>query len=97
MLTDARTSAFQQWRNNGIRKALLEDLRTPEAFDRAGATVKPSTVEDKVLISSSLNQFIDWLAEYKAMGIDRAFLHNVNRNQEEFIEAFGDHVLPVFA
>jgi hypothetical protein len=28
------------------------------------------------------------------MGFDAIYLHNVGRNQEAFIEAFGKHVIP---
>jgi hypothetical protein len=28
------------------------------------------------------------------MGFDHIYVHNVNREQQPFIEAFGEHVLP---
>ena len=29
------------------------------------------------------------------LGFERLFLHNVNREQEAFVDAFGEHVLPL--
>jgi hypothetical protein len=34
------------------------------------------------------------IAEYAGLGFDQVLLHNVGRNQREFIEAFGAKVLP---
>jgi probable non-F420 flavinoid oxidoreductase len=93
---DARRAAYLQWRNNCLDKKLQEDLRTPEEFDAVGNTILPSDVEDKVLISTSPQEFIEWFKEFESLGVDTLFLHNVNRNQAEFLEAFGKHVLPKF-
>ena len=34
------------------------------------------------------------LQEYAELGVDAVYLFNVNRNQREFIESFGERVLP---
>jgi probable non-F420 flavinoid oxidoreductase len=94
---DAKRAAYLQWRNNCLPKEQQEDLRTPEEFDAAGNVILPSQVAEKVLISNSLAQYVDWFEEFKALGVDTLYLHNVNRNQEEFLEAFGRHVLPAFS
>ena len=36
----------------------------------------------------------DWLAEYAALGFDDLYLHHVGQDQADFIDAFGEHVLP---
>lgn len=95
-LSDARIAAYLQWRNNCLAKDMQEDLRTPEDFDIAGVNVPSATVEEKVLIGSDPNQFTDWFESFRALGVERLYLHNVNRNQQEFIEDFGEHVLPKF-
>jgi coenzyme F420-dependent glucose-6-phosphate dehydrogenase len=47
-----------------------------------------------VPISSSLDRHLDWLGGLAELGVDEIHLHQVGRNQEQFIEAFGARVLP---
>ena len=57
-------------------------------------SVRMEDVQKAVNISSSLDQHIAWLREYLELGFDHLILHNVNREQEGFIDAFGKVVLP---
>jgi len=66
----------------------------PSHFDDAGSMVNEKAFDEQVRISSDLNQHLDWLLEYKEMGFEQMSLHNVNRDQEPFIDAFGENVLP---
>jgi hypothetical protein len=47
-----------------------------------------------VLISSDLEQHTAHVQHYVDMGFDEIHVHNVGRNQAEFIDAFGREVLP---
>jgi hypothetical protein len=51
-------------------------------------------MKDSVLISADLNRHADWLAEFVELGFEELQLHQVDRNQSAFIEAFGAKVLP---
>jgi alkanesulfonate monooxygenase SsuD/methylene tetrahydromethanopterin reductase-like flavin-dependent oxidoreductase (luciferase family) len=73
---------------------LLPTLRTPEDFAQAAADVSPEQVREKVFISSNLDRHIDWLSERAALGLATLDIHNVGREQREFIAAFGRRVLP---
>ena len=90
----AQQGAHEQWRNNVFDSALLSEVPTPQSFDAAGQLVKPDELAPSVLISDSLAQHAEWLEQFRAMGISHLYLHNVNRAQEQFIDAFGAHVLP---
>ncbi|WP_440771165.1 hypothetical protein [Natronorubrum sp. DTA28] len=48
-----------------------------------------STVADRISAGFSTH----WFEADFELDVDRVF-HNVNTNQEQFIEAFGDHVRP---
>jgi coenzyme F420-dependent glucose-6-phosphate dehydrogenase len=91
----ARQKAHQQWRNNIFENILMTELRTPQQFDAAGAFVQPHELDAHVRISSDPQQHIEWLQEYVELGFDELILHNVNREQEQFIEFFGEKVLPI--
>jgi coenzyme F420-dependent glucose-6-phosphate dehydrogenase len=92
----ALQGAHQQWRFNALGGDINWELRSPEQFDAATRHLKPSEMHNSVRISSSIAQHIDWLAEYASLGFDRLYLHQVGRNQREFISYFGEMVLPHF-
>ena len=91
---DARQGAFEQWRTNIFESTVSEDLRTPEQFEAAAAFVRAEDLERSVRISADLSRHVAWLQEDLEAGIDQLLLHNVNRGQAAFIDAFGSHVLP---
>lgn len=80
----ARTKAHQQWRNNIFKSIVLTELLTPQHFDAAGEFVKPE-------------EHIEWLQQDLELGFDELILHNVNREQQQFIEFFGNRVIPAIA
>ena len=45
-------------------------------------------------VSADLQRHIAWLQEYAALGFDSIYLHHVGQEQHEFIETFGERVLP---
>lgn len=93
----ARQKAHEQWRNNIFENILMTELRTPQQFDAAGSFVQPKELDPYVRISADQEQHIEWLQEYIELGFDELILHNVNREQQQFIEVFGEKVLPVLA
>jgi probable non-F420 flavinoid oxidoreductase len=90
----ARQGAFEQWRTNVFESTVSEDLRTPEQFEAAAKFVGPDDVAHAVRVSSDLQRHVAWLQEDLESGADQLLLHNVNRGQEAFIDAFGSRVLP---
>jgi hypothetical protein len=51
-------------------------------------------MRESVLISSSLDQHVEWLGRFIELGFEELQLHQVDRNQRGFIDAFGEKVLP---
>jgi hypothetical protein len=47
-----------------------------------------------MLISADLDEHTAQLQNFVDMGFDEIYLHNVGRNQEAFIETFGEQVIP---
>lgn len=91
----ALQGAHQQWRNNIFKSVLLTEIRTVEQFDAAGAFVSPDEVANHVRISADPQQHIDWLKQDIDLGFDELILHNVNPAQEQFIDVFGEKVVPI--
>jgi probable non-F420 flavinoid oxidoreductase len=90
----AVAGAYEQWRYNVLGGDVNWELRSPEHFDTATRLVRPEDMKDSVLISADLNRHADWLAEFVELGFEELQLHQVDRNQSAFIEAFGAKVLP---
>jgi coenzyme F420-dependent glucose-6-phosphate dehydrogenase len=92
----ARANAFDQWRANVLAGDLGADLWSVRHFDAAAAHVRPEDLDASVRISSDLGQHREWIHQDLELGVQGIFLHNVGRNQDQFIEAFGTKVLPEF-
>ncbi|WP_035994334.1 TIGR03885 family FMN-dependent LLM class oxidoreductase [Leptolyngbya sp. KIOST-1] len=90
----ALAGAHQQWRNNVFESVMLSDTRTVEQFDVAGAFVTPADMEGQVRISADPQQHLDWLKTDIELGFDELILHNVNTAQAQFIDTFGETVIP---
>jgi hypothetical protein len=73
---------------------VLENLRTPEHLDAAAEFITAEEVASEVRTSADLREHAEWLKTDIELGFTRLYLHNVNREQEAFIEDFGREVLP---
>lgn len=90
----ALQGAHHQWRSNIFKSKMLAQLITPDQFDAAGEFVQPEELYQHVRISADQEQHIEWLQKDIELGFDQLILHNVNREQEQFIEVFGEKVVP---
>ena len=75
-------------------KFLQQDIRSPLDFEQMAKIVRPEDFEGRMLISSDLEQHRVQIQRYLDLGFDQIYLHNVGRNQTEWIETFGREVLP---
>ena len=71
-----------------------QDIKNPEDFARWRSWSRPEDFKNRVLITSDLEAHTQHIQHYVDMGFDEIHLHNVGRNQAEFIEVFGREVLP---
>ena len=89
--------AHHQWRTNVFDPPLCWDLETAHQFDVAAKHVRHEDMHDTVLISSDLERHAAYLAELGEIGFDEVYVHHVGQDLEEFIDAFGEHVIPQVA
>lgn len=93
---EALALAHEQWSTNVFGSSLAWNLETVDQFDEAARFVRPEDVRQSVLVSSEPGQHVEWLSRYVEMGFDHIYLHHVGQEQSEFIDVFGDQVLPNF-
>jgi coenzyme F420-dependent glucose-6-phosphate dehydrogenase len=89
----ALDNAVSEWPNGGM-KFPKQDIRSPFDLEQMAQLVRPEDFAGRMLISSDLDAHRAEIQRHLDLGFDRVYLHNVGRNQTEFIEAFGREVLP---
>ena len=89
----ALENALVEWPNGGM-KFPKQDIRSPADFEQMAKLVRPEDFEGRMLISSDLEKHRAEIQKFLDMGFDQIYLHNVGRNQVEWIDAFGREVLP---
>jgi G6PDH family F420-dependent oxidoreductase len=90
---EALRNAVSEWPNGGM-KFPKQDIRSPYDFEQMAKLVRPEDFDGRMLISSDLDAHRKEIQKFLDLGVDRVYLHNVGRNQKEWIEAFGRDVLP---
>ena len=86
-------NAMTEWPNGGM-KFPKQDIRSPLDFEQMAKLVRAEDFQGRMLISSDLEAHRREIQKFVDLGFDRIYLHNVGRNQKEWIEAFGREVLP---
>ncbi len=86
--------ALDQWRINALPPVLNEELELPEQFDAASEHLPVEALADSVVMSADLGRHTEVLAGIAELGVECAYLHQVGRDQKEFLDAFGAKVLP---
>jgi coenzyme F420-dependent glucose-6-phosphate dehydrogenase len=90
----ALEGAHDQWRTNIFGSTLMADITQVAQFEELAKCVKPEDMRQYVLVSSEFEAYVERIHQIAALGVHTIILHNVNRQQELFIEAFGKQVLP---
>jgi G6PDH family F420-dependent oxidoreductase len=90
---EALANALDQWPNGGMRFPKA-DIRSPHDFAEMAKLVRPEDFAGRMVISSDPDEHRAYIQRFVDLGFDRVYLHNVGRNQEQWIEVFGRDVLP---
>jgi coenzyme F420-dependent glucose-6-phosphate dehydrogenase len=90
---EALTNAMVEWPNGGM-KFPKADIRSPFEFEQMAKLVRTEDFEGRMVISSDPDEHRAYIQRFVDLGFDRVYLHNVGRNQAEWIEVFGRDVLP---
>ncbi len=90
---EAIDMAVRDWPNGGMNFPKA-DIRTPEDFEAMSKLVRPENFKNRVLTTADLDQHTAYIQRWIDLGFQEIHVHNVNRDQEKFIEAYGKHVIP---
>lgn len=85
--------AVKEWPNGGMSFP-KGDIRNPEDFEAMAKLVRPEHFKNRVLMSADLGEHVAHIQHYIDLGFKEIYIHNVGRNQAEFIDAYGKNVVP---
>jgi alkanesulfonate monooxygenase SsuD/methylene tetrahydromethanopterin reductase-like flavin-dependent oxidoreductase (luciferase family) len=90
---EALRNAMVEWPNGGM-KFPKQDIKSPLDFEQMAKLVRPEDFQGRMLISADPEKHRQQIQKFIDLGFDQIYLHNVGRNQAEWIELFGREVLP---
>jgi G6PDH family F420-dependent oxidoreductase len=90
---EAQANALTEWPNGGMRFP-KSDIRSPYDFEQMAKLVRIEDFEGRMVISADPDVHRAHIQRYLDVGVDRVYLHNVGRNQREWIDLFAREVLP---
>ncbi|MDQ3540026.1 MAG: TIGR03557 family F420-dependent LLM class oxidoreductase [Chloroflexota bacterium] len=90
---EAIDSAVKEWPNGGMNFPKA-DIRTPEDFEAMAKLVRPENFKNRVLATADLEQHTAYIQHFIDLGFQEVHVHNVNREQDAFIKAYGEKVIP---
>ncbi|CAA9372008.1 MAG: Similar to F420-dependent glucose-6-phosphate dehydrogenase, Caur_2833 family [uncultured Propionibacteriaceae bacterium] len=90
---EAQRNALVEWPNGGM-KFPKADIRSPFDFAEMAKLVRLKDFDGRMVISSDPDRHRAYIQQFVDLGFDRIYLHNVGRNQREWIDVFAAEVLP---
>ncbi|WP_263119024.1 TIGR03557 family F420-dependent LLM class oxidoreductase [Cellulomonas sp. RIT-PI-Y] len=89
----ALANAMTEWPNGGMKFG-KGDIRSPYDFEQMAKLVRPEDFEGRLLISADPDAHRAEIQRFIDAGFTHVYLHNVGRNQAEWIDVFAREVLP---
>lgn len=90
---EAMANAMREWPNGGLRFP-RSDIRSPFEFEQLARLVRPKDFDGRMTVSADPDVHRAEIQRYLDLGFDRIYLHNVGRNQREWLDVFSSDVLP---
>ena len=85
--------AVKEWPNGGMSFP-KGDIRNPEDFEAMAKNVEAKHFKNRVLMSADIDEHVAAIQHYIDLGFKEIYIHNVGRNQEEFLNVYGQEVVP---
>ncbi|HEY1486388.1 MAG TPA: TIGR03557 family F420-dependent LLM class oxidoreductase [Micromonosporaceae bacterium] len=89
----AVAQAVAEWPTGGM-KFPKQDIRSPYDFEQMAKLVRAEDFQGRMVMSADPDVHRAEIQTFLDAGADRVYLHNVGRNQTEWIDVFARDVLP---
>ncbi|UFU04101.1 TIGR03557 family F420-dependent LLM class oxidoreductase [Ruania suaedae] len=90
---EAVRHALTEW-PNGAMKFSKADLRSPFEVAQIARMVRPEDFAGAMVVSADPADHLAEIQRYVNLGATRLYLHNVGRNQSEWLDVLGSEILP---
>jgi coenzyme F420-dependent glucose-6-phosphate dehydrogenase len=80
---------WEQWKHSLLGSALLSDLRYPKQFEEASQFISKKTFEKNMIIATNASEVKEQVYKFADLGMDQINIHNINKEQDKFIEDLG--------
>lgn len=80
---------WEQWKHVLLGGSILSELRYPKHFEKASQFLRKEQFAEQVIIATNSSDIKTAIYLSKELGFEQVNLHNVNKEQEPFIEAVG--------
>ena len=90
-------TALRLWPTAAIPGESGQELPNPKHFEQLAKIVTEEMIAKEVVCGPDIDRHVAQIQSYVDAGFDRVYIHQVGPDQEGFIEAFAQHVLPRFA
>jgi coenzyme F420-dependent glucose-6-phosphate dehydrogenase len=87
-------TVYRRWGVGCLQLGELQDIATPEEFDRRIARHTPEEVCENLRVSTELDEHMNWIRQDLELGFEAVYLHYVGRDIRQFIRVFSEEVLP---
>ena len=92
-MEEAEAQALREWPNGGMAFPKA-DIRSCHDLEQMARLVRPEDFAGRMVISEDPDVHRARLQSYLDMGFSKLYIHNVGRNQLEWLQVFGRDVLP---
>lgn len=91
---EAKKIAYDIWPITANKGELNQELPTPTHFEQLAKMVSPEDVVKNMPIGPDPQSYIDMINRFVDAGADHICLHQIGKNQPEFIQFIKENVLP---
>jgi coenzyme F420-dependent glucose-6-phosphate dehydrogenase len=90
----ARKTAFEVWPNAGLEGPLSQELAIPEHYEAAVKLLSEDDVAETVICGPNPKPHLEAIRDYEQAGYDHVYVHQVGRDQENFLRFYAEEILP---
>ena len=93
----AKALAYKLWANDGLPGEMAQILPTTAHFAQVSALVDPDTLAESIVCGPDIDQHLEAIREYEKAGFDEVYVQQIGDDQDAFLAAYREHILPQFA
>jgi G6PDH family F420-dependent oxidoreductase len=92
----ARRTAYRLWPNDALPGELAQVLPTTQHFEQASELVTEEMIAEQTPCGPDMERHVQALRQYADAGFDEVYVQQIGPDQDEFFDAYREHVLPRF-